>query len=388
MNPAIESVGGSLIRALHAKRRPTSINLGIGEPTRTPNIAHFEAATAWIAEHGCRYSTNIGDEDLREAIAAYYAYPGYAAANVCVTTGSQEAVYVAMRTLLDPAKDDVLVVEPSFPVYVKIAQIEGIPLRRVEVDPRAADPFDADTILAAVGPHTRMIVICSPNNPTGRVISRATTKRIADGLLARGGEPVYVLHDEIYRELVYTDDAGEFGKVYPYTIAVNSLSKSNALTGLRLGWVFAPPTATTQIVKMHGWVTSCANTFSQRVAHGIFTANELTAHRAWYATQRDGVLAAVRETPLAFIEPEGAFYLCVRVGAPDTLAFAEALIEERDVIAIPGHIFGPSMEGWLRTSFVGPIDDVAEGLRRIASLASERGLLAASPERAAQTLSL
>jgi aspartate/methionine/tyrosine aminotransferase len=378
MNPAIAAVGGSTIRALHAKRRPTSINLGIGEPTVMPNVAHFERATSWIAEHGCRYTTNIGDEDLREAIAAHYAYPGYAAKNVCITTGSQEAVYVAMRTLLDPATDEVLVVEPCFPVYVKIAQIEGIAVRRLEIDPRGADPFDPEAILAAVGPDTRMIVICSPNNPTGRVISKASARRIADGLLARGGPPVYVMHDEIYRELTYVDDAGEFGKIYPYTIAVNSLSKSNSLTGLRLGWVFAPDDATAQIVKMHGWVTSCANTFSQRVAFGVFSANELRVNLPWYARQRTGVLAAIAETPLDFIAPDGAFYLCVRVGGTDldTLAFAETLIAREDVVAIPGNIFGANFAGWLRTSFVGPLDDVRTGLHRIAHLARELGLVA------------
>ena len=159
-----------------------------------------------------------------------------------------------------------LVVEPCFPVYVKIAQVEGLRFRRLVLDPRAADAFPAEEILAAVGPDTRLIVICSPNNPTGRVITRAATKRIADGLLARGGPPVYVLHDEIYREIRYTEDVGEFGKVYPYTIAINSLSKSNSLTGLRLGWTIAPREVIPQLVKMHGWVTSCASSFAQRVA--------------------------------------------------------------------------------------------------------------------------
>jgi aspartate/methionine/tyrosine aminotransferase len=374
MNPAIVNVAGSTIRALHGKRRATSINLGIGEPTLRPNVAHFEAATAWIAENGCRYSSAIGDDDLREAIAARYAYPGYGAANVCITTGSQEAVYVALRTLLDPATDELLVVEPAFPIYVKIAQIDGIPYRCVTADPRAPDGFDPDAILAAVGPRTRAIVICSPNNPTGRVVTRDAVRRIAAGLLARGGAPIYVVHDEIYRELIYTDDAGEFAKVYPYTIAVNSLSKSNALTGLRLGWMFAPDPAIAQLVKMHGWLTSCANTFSQRVAYGVFAADELAVQRPWYAAQREAVIAAVRQTPLDFITPEGAFYLCVRVGATDTQAFAEALLEERDVIAIPGHIFGESMVGWLRTSFVGPIGDVREGLQRIAQFALDRGV--------------
>jgi aspartate/methionine/tyrosine aminotransferase len=376
VNPAIASTSGSTIRALHGKRRPTSINLGIGEPTLMPDVSNFERATQWVAEHGCRYSTNIGDVDLREAIAAHYGYPGLDHAdNVCITAGSQEAVYVAMRTLLDPARDEVLVVEPAFPVYAKIANIEGIACRRVSIDPRSADAFDPDTILAAVGPTTRLVVICSPCNPTGRVISRASAQRIADGLLARGGPPIYLMHDEIYREIVYVDDVAEFGKIYPHTIAINSLSKSNALTGLRLGWMIAPLDVMPHMVKMHGWVASCASTFAQRIAYDVFTRDQLALQRPWYAAQRTAILGAIAETPLEHIVPEGAFYLCVRVGGTDTLAFAEALIEERDVVAIPGHIFGEALVGWLRTSFVGAVSDVREGFDRIASLALERGML-------------
>ncbi len=374
MNPAVAAVAGSVIRALNARRRPTSIDLGLGEPTLMPDLAHFERATAWVAEHGCRYSPNIGFEDLRESIARHYAYPGLdRPSNVCVTTGSQEAVYVALKTLLDPAQDELLVVEPAFPVYVKIAQVEGIALRRVSLAPAGGYRFDADAILAAVGPRTRAVVVCSPCNPTGAVISQADVARIAAALLGRGGAPVYVLHDEIYRELLYTDDAGSFGAVYPHTIAFNSLSKSNSLTGLRLGWLIGPADVLPQIVKMHGWMTACASTFAQRVAYEIFAANELAINRAWYAGQREGALAAARASGLPFIEPSGAFYLCVRTGASDMLAFAEELLERKDVVAIPGDIFGSALAGWLRTSFVAPLDELREGYARIACLAAERG---------------
>jgi aminotransferase len=356
--------------------------LGLGQPTLMADVGNFERATHWIAEHGCHYSTNIGDLDLREAIAQHYGYPWLAHAdNVCITTGSQEAVYVALRTLLDPHRDELLIVEPAFPVYAKIAKVEGIALRTVAIDPRGADAFDPEQILAAVGPNTRMIVIGSPSNPTGRVITRAGARRIADGLLARGGPPVYVLHDEIYRELIYTDDAGEFAKVYPHTIVVNSLSKSNALTGLRLGWLMAPLDVMPHLVKMHGWTTSCASTFAQRVAYEVFASDTLAVARPWYARQRLGALALVAETRLEHIVPEGAFYLCVRVGAPDTLEFAEALITEKDVVAVPCDIFSPLLAGWLRTSYVATLPEIREGLGRIAALARERGLLAGVPLR-------
>ncbi len=371
MNPAIAATTGSLIRALHARRKATTIDLGLGEPTLMPKVEYFERATEWVAEHGCRYSPNIGFEDVRSAIARHYDYPGLNdPGNVCITTGSQEAVYLTIKTLLDPARDEILLVEPAFPVYAKIAQVEGIALRRVVLEPKDGCALDADTILAALGSRTRMLILCSPCNPTGRVISKAGAKKIADTLLARPGPPVYLMHDEIYRELVYTDDAGELGKVYPYTIAINSLSKSNSLTGLRLGWLFAPLDVMPQIVKMHGWSSSCASTFAQRIALEIFAATDLATARPWYAKQLERATAAARENGLEYIEPEGAFYLCVRVGDPKTLQFVESLIDERDVIAIPADNFAASLSGWLRTSFVAEIQDVREGYRRIAEHAA------------------
>jgi aspartate/methionine/tyrosine aminotransferase len=378
MNPAIENVSGSLIRALHGRRKPTTINLGIGEPTLFPNVSYFEKATRWVAEHGCRYSTNIGDLDLREAIAKHYAYPGLdEPGNVCITSGSQEAVYIALRTLLDPACDEILLVEPAFSVYSKVAQVERIGLRRVSMPAETGFAMDADAILEAIGPNTRMIILCSPANPTGRVISKVEAKRLADGLSARPGAPIYLMHDEIYREVVYTDDVGELGMLYPHTIAINSLSKSNALTGLRLGWLIAPHDTMPELVKMHGWTTSCASTFAQRVAHEIFTARDLSGQRAWYAQQREGALAAAREFGLESLQPEGAFYLCLRIDDPDALGFAETLIDERDVVAIPAYIFGAAMAGWLRTSFVAPLDALREGYSRIAEHMKARGLTAA-----------
>jgi len=371
VNPAIAATTGSLIRALHARRKATTIDLGLGEPTLMPKVEYFERATEWVAEHGCRYSPNIGFEDVRSAIARHYDYPGLNdPGNVCITTGSQEAVYLTIKTLLDPARDEILLVEPAFPVYAKIAQVEGIALRRVVLEPKDGCALDADTILAALGSRTRMLILCSPCNPTGRVISKAGAKKIADTLLARPGPPVYLMHDEIYRELVYTDDAGELGKVYPYTIAINSLSKSNSLTGLRLGWLFAPLDVMPQIVKMHGWSSSCASTFAQRIALEIFAATDLATARPWYAKQLERATAAARENGLEYIEPEGAFYLCVRVGDPKTLQFVESLIDERDVIAIPADNFAASLSGWLRTSFVAEIQDVREGYRRIAEHAA------------------
>jgi len=362
-----------MIRALNAKRNAESIDLGLGEPTLMPDIAPFEAATRWVAEHGCRYTPNVGDPELRAAIAAHYDFPQLARAeNVCITTGSQEAVYCAIKTLLDPARDELLVVEPAFAVYVKIAQVEGIAVRTVSMSAADGFAFDPEKILESIGPKTRMIVVCSPCNPTGRTISRDAVTRVAKALGDRPGPPVHVLHDEVYREQIYREDAGWFAEVYPQTISVNSLSKSNSLTGLRLGWVIGPSEVMPEIVKMHAWTTSCASTFAQRVALEIFRNGAIAANRNWYRTRRDAVVAVARDAGLTFIEPDGAFFLAVRVGG-DSLRFALELIERKNVIAIPGAIFGDAFEGWLRTSFVGPPEAIRRGYEQIAASSMVRG---------------
>jgi aminotransferase len=290
-----------------------------------------------------------------------------------VTSGSQEAVYVAIVTLLDPARDEVLIVEPAFPAYAKMAQMEGIAWRTVQMREAAAFAYDVDAILEALTPATRLIVIGSPANPTGRVLREADARRLARELLARGGEPVWVLHDEIYRELTYVEDAGYVGRHYPYTVVANSLSKSNALTGMRIGWLIAPDPAIEPLVRAHRYVTSTASAFGQRVAYEIFAEHgALQEQSAWYRAQRERVLAALEASGLAYVPIDGAFYVCVRLpDGGDSYAAALELVERRGVAAIPGRIFGTELEGWLRLSWVAAIDDVAEGLRRIAALRSD-----------------
>ncbi len=369
MNPKLAAIEPSLIRALAAKRKPTSINLGLGEPTLMPQQRFIDAATRQTSESGMLYTLNAGDVELRTLIAQRYAYPGMAEArNVCVTNGSQEAMYVAMKTLLDPDRDEVLVIEPAYPAYAKIAQLEGVAVRSVGMPASTGFRYDAQAILAALTPATRLIIVGSPANPTGRVISRAAVKELTDALLVRGGEPVWVLDDELYRELTYVDDAGSFAAVYPYTIAINGLSKSNALTGLRIGWTIAPAPFCDELVKVHAWVTTAASTFGQRVAQAIFSEpGALSEQAAWYRTQRAAALDALRTSGLTYVEPDGAFYVCVKLPAgDDSLAAAHRLVDDYDVVTIPGMTFGATLEGWLRLSWVAPLDAFRDGLARIA----------------------
>ena len=181
-----------------------------------------------------------------------------------------------------------------------------------------------------------------------------------------------MIHDEIYREQTFVADAASLAERYSQTIVTNSLSKSNALTGLRIGWILGPEDFVEQAIKAHAWVTSCADTFAQQVALHVFASPAgVREHADWYERHRISLLAALEASGLRFVAPEGSFYACVRL--PDgtgSLAAANALIEEHDVLAIPGVAFGPALEGWLRLSWVAPAQRVAEGIGRIAAYCS------------------
>jgi aminotransferase len=375
MNPRVAQIAPSLIREVSSKRRNDSIDLGLGEPSLLPNPAHFEEAIRSLALRGVKYTPNAGDGELRDAIARHYDYPAMNDAdNICVTIGSQEAMYVAIKTLLDPARDELLVVEPCFPSYRKMAVLEGVAVRGAVMREEDDFAFDPERIAAAIGDRTRAIVICSPCNPTARVLSDRAATLLVRALERRGGDPIWLIHDEIYREQIFLDDMAELARRYPYTIVTNSLSKSNALTGLRIGWLLGPAAFVKQAIKVHAWAVSCADTFAQRVALHVFqTSGALREHAGWYQEHRLTLLRSLEENGLHHIVPEGTFYACVRLprGA-DSLAAAHELIERHNVVTIPGIAFGESMEGWLRVSWVSSLERVAEGLRRIADYCASR----------------
>jgi aminotransferase len=369
MNPHLDSIAPSLIRALNAKKRSGDIDLGLGEPTLRPDLAPFEAATAWVRDHGCPYSPNAGFLGLRHAIAQHYGYPGLAHAdNVCVTVGSQEALYLAVKALCDPATDEVLVVGPGYPAYPKLVQMEGVAVRSVDLPAETGFAADAAMVLSAVGPRTRLIILASPANPTGRVWPKSELEALASGLSARPGRPVFVLADEVYRELVYTDAPyTSLAEVYPHTLVANSLSKSNALTGLRLGWLMAPTSVMPTLVKAHQFINTAASTYSQQVALAVFqTPGMLQAHRGHYQAKRDRVVAALAARGFTFVAPEGAFYVMVKLpgtGAVDSVAIAYRLLGEAHVVTVPGAAFGA--EGWVRLSWVAEDAAFTEGLDRL-----------------------
>ena len=368
MNRLVETIPPSAIRALNDRKRPDAIDLGLGQPLLHPQMDPLRAALSWVEQHGCPYSPNAGFAELRTAIAQHYGYPGLESADsVCITVGSQQALYLPIKSLLDPSQDEALVITPTFPAYQKLCHLEGVRVREVALDPQAGFAPDAQAVLRAVTDKTRLIALASPCNPTGRVWPASELRALCEGLLALPSPP-YLLSDEVYAELYFGEERpASPAQFYPHTLVASSLSKSCALTGLRLGWLLAPKAAMKVMWKAHQFVVSCVDTLAQRTALEIFAHPEiLTQHRPHYTSQRDALVASLRQHGLSFVEPDGSFYCLIRLPEPWTQRSMDAalhIMETENVVTIPSSVFG--MEGFLRVTFVAEPARIEEGVRRI-----------------------
>jgi aminotransferase len=374
VNPAIARIEPSLIRAIHERKRPGDIDLGLGEPTVLPDLEAFADALEWTRLNGSRYAPNAGFADLRELLAAYLARSDWAAGplssrNVCVTVGSEEALYLAIKTVVDPARHEVLIVEPSYLAYAKICVLENVRYRAVALDGDEAFRPDASRVLAEMRPDTRLVILNSPSNPTGRVWPAEELRALASGLAISGRDDVYVLSDEVYREIHFgASPPASIATWHAASLVAGSLSKSNALTGLRLGWIAGPDDVIAAATKVHQFVNTGTSAFAQRVAVHLLSRERLGDHLPIYTAARKRLIAAASRAGLDLIPPEGTFYGLIRLPpalASESMAVAERLLNETRVATVPGRAFGASGEGWLRISWVAPIDSVEEGLKRI-----------------------
>jgi aspartate/methionine/tyrosine aminotransferase len=370
-NPRLVALPASGLRVVQHRMRPTSLDLSIGQPSLMPDTEPFEAATEWIREHGCPYPPYNGLPELRAAIAAIYGGRNHTRAdNVCVTNGSQEAIYLAIKTLLEPGRDEVLVVNPGYPSYPRCCALEGIACRDVKAQARDGFRIRASALLEALKPETRMIVLGSPANPSGALLMRDDIDELARELTNRSGPPVIVVVDEVYRELTYgSKPYPSMADAYPHTYVVQSMSKSCALTGLRVGFLIGPEDGVSLATRAHMLMLMSVSIFSQRVALEIVRKPErLRAHVPWYVAQRASMLEAAVAGDVQIIEPDGAFYTMVRLPErwrKDSLGAAHALLDEQDVVTVPGFLFGSQGEGYLRVSWSADPASVREGFARI-----------------------
>ena len=369
----LRGIEKSVIRQVFDRARPGSINLGLGEPDLpTPDVIRREAARVVVEEQN-GYTTHAGLPALRERVAADYSHLQLTPEQVVITAGSQEALYLALLTLVDEG-DEVLIPNPGFVAYPTIVRMAG-GTPKLYALPAAHDfSFDAEDFRRQLTPRTKVVVCISPSNPTGRVLTRAELSEMA---LALEGSGAYVLSDEIYRDLYFNEErpasVSEFRK--ERALVIGGLSKSMSMTGWRLGWLCGDAEVLKSALVLHGYTTTCASTVSQKAALAAWTEEGASARasaRETFRARRDHLLELLsRELGLRAVAPEGAFYAMVDVSAHgDSMQVAERFLEHK-VITVPGSAFGPEGEGYLRVSFCADLPVLEEGVRRMKAALSK-----------------
>jgi aspartate/methionine/tyrosine aminotransferase len=363
----LRGIEKSMIRQLFDRAFPGSINLGLGEPDLpTPEVIR-RAAVRVIEDEQNGYTTHAGLLPLRALVAADYPQLLATPDNVIITAGSQEALYLALMTLVDEG-DEVLLPDPGFVAYPTIVRMCGGHPVFYRLPARGEFAFDAEDFRRRLTPRTKAVVVISPSNPTGRTFSRADLAAMADALR---GSAAYVISDEIYREIYFGDErpASVSEAHAERTIVIGGLSKSMSMTGWRTGWMCGAAEVVRSALVLHGYVTTCASTVSQKAALAAWTDEAASARaetRRIFRARRDQLLSLIEsELKLRAVAPEGAFYLMLDVGAHgNSLAVAERLLAHR-VITVPGSAFGAEGEGYLRLSFCADAPALVEGVKRI-----------------------
>ncbi len=363
----LRGIQKSMIRQVFDRALPGSINLGLGEPDLpTPDVIRREAARVVVEEQN-GYTTHAGLPALRERVASDYPHLSLTPEQVVITAGSQEALYLALLTLVDEG-DEVLIPDPGFVAYPTIVKMAGGVPKFYRMPAAGGFAFDAEEFRRALTPRTKVVVCISPSNPTGRVLSRADLRAIASALEGTG---VRVISDEIYRELYFAEERpasiSEFYK--DRTLVIGGLSKSMSMTGWRLGWLCGEAQVMKSALVLHGYVTTCASTVSQKAALAAWTDEAERARdrfRRTFRERRDHLLRLLTaELSLNAAAPDGAFYTMVDISAHgDSMSVAERLLEHR-VITVPGSAFGSEGEGHLRVSFCADLPVITEGVRRL-----------------------
>jgi aspartate/methionine/tyrosine aminotransferase len=366
----LKNIRKSATRRLYDSAPLGSINLGLGEPDfLTPEVIRREACRVINHEHN-GYTMNAGLTRLRELVAAYHSQDTaspFTIDSVCVTNGVEEGLFAVVMAMAGPG-DEVLLPDPCFLAYPSIAEIAGTEVTYYAMPAAGGFGFDPRAFDQAITGRTKLIFVSSPSNPTGRVLSKEDLQHIASRLSGTG---IYVVADEIYRELYYGERPGSIAEYYPDTILLSGLSKMMSMTGWRLGWVVGGEEPIRHITLMHQYASSCASAISQKAAVAAFTdeARRATAEmRTELARRRQVMEAAIeRELRLPYVSGEGAFYIMLDVAKFGSSEDVAMDLLKFGVITAPGGAFGEQAEGYLRLSFSIEADLIEEGIRRIAA---------------------
>jgi aspartate aminotransferase len=372
----------SLVRAVAnaAMGREDVLPFWFGESDQpTPSFIR-EAAIESLRAGETFYAENLGRPFLREALSTYLTdlhHCAFGKDRIAVTASGNSALMVASQLLLAPG-DRVVTVTPLWPNAVEITKIMHSQVARVPLevrDGRWALPLEK--LLQALTPDTRMLVLNSPNNPTGWTIQRAEQRAILEHCRRHG---IWILADDVYERLVFDEGMRSAPSFLTMAdegdrlIVVNSFSKAWTMTGWRVGWIVAPPEVLPDLASLLEYNVSCVSDFSQRAGAIALEQGEpyVLKMRAELAQTKTKLITALRPLPrLEVPETDGAMYLFLRVaGEEDSLRLATRLIEEVGLGLAPGRAFGPEGEGWLRWCYAAEWKKNESGIERLSRFLS------------------
>ncbi len=353
------------------------VDLGAGEPD-FPTPAHVTAAAHEALDRQfTKYTANMGVTELREAVGLRYREDygvQYGPDEVIITAGGKQALHHAALALFGPG-DEVITHVPGWPTIVEQIKLAGAAPVVVRTRPEEGFALRADALLGAVTPRTRGLVLNSPGNPTGALLSENEARRVAAEAARLG---LWVVIDLCYERLIYDGVPHNLPKIFgdamrDRVVLAGSTSKAYAMTGWRCGWMAGPKAVVSAANALQSHSTSNVNSITQRAAVAALTGPQACVDDmlAEYKRRRDQALVWLAEEPrLECAVPEGAFYLFPSVGeflSPDarrtSLEFADALLGQEHVVTTAGEAF--DAPGFIRLSYATSLDRLQEGLTRL-----------------------
>ncbi|MDX8290291.1 aminotransferase [Metabacillus indicus] len=349
------------------------ISLGVGEPDFVTSWNVREACILSLEQGFTSYTANAGLLELRQEISRYllekfdvsYRHED----EIIVTVGASQALDIALRAIVNPL-DEVLIPEPCFVSYAPLVSLAGgVP---VPLHTRADDQFKLrpELMEEALTERTKALLLCSPSNPTGAVLSKHELQLIAEQAELHD---LVVLADEIYAELTYDEAYTSFPSLSGMrerTILISGFSKGFAMTGWRLGFIAAPAELSGAMLKIHQYAMMCAPTMAQ---YGAIEAlkngmQDVEQMKKSYRRRRNFFVETLNEIGLPCHLPGGAFYAfpSIKETGLSSEEFAEKLLIEQKVAVVPGNVFGESGEGFVRCSYASSLEQLQEALRRMA----------------------
>ena len=375
-NKQLDKIQVSLIRQFDQaiSEIPGVLRLTLGEPDFTTPDHVKEAAKRAIDQNRSYYTGMSGLLTLRQAASAFVKEKyqlDYAPENeILVTIGATEALSATLTAILEEG-DKVLLPAPAYPGYEPIVNLVGAEI--VEIDTTengfVLTPEMLEKAILEQGDKLKAVILNYPANPTGITYSREQLEALAAVL--RKYE-IFVVCDEVYSELTYTGEAHvSLGTMLrDQAIIINGLSKSHAMTGWRLGLIFAPAVFTAQLIKSHQYLVTAANTMAQHAAIEALTAgkNDAEPMKKEYIQRRDYIIEKMTALGFGIIKPDGAFYIFAKIPADynqDSFAFLKDFAQKKAVAFIPGAAFGQYGEGYVRLSYAASMETIREAMKRL-----------------------